>query len=78
VSSTASGGGVAEMLRVLIGYIRDAGIDIGWVVISGDAEFFSTTKRVHNRIHGAAGDEGNLGPIETAHYDESLLRTPPA
>jgi trehalose synthase len=70
VNSTSSGGGVAEMLQVLIGYTRDAGIDIGWVVISGDAEFYSTTKRVHNRIHGAAGDDGDLGPIETAHYDD--------
>ena len=53
-NSTATGGGVAEMLDVLVGYIRDAGIDIRWHVIAGDAEFFAITKRIHNRLHGAA------------------------
>ena len=32
VNSTARGGGVAEMLRSLIGYVRGAGIDARWVV----------------------------------------------
>lgn len=40
VSSTAAGGGVAEMLEVLVGYTLDAGVDIRWLVMSGDAEFF--------------------------------------
>ena len=40
VSSTAAGGGVAEMLEVLVGYTLDAGVDIRWVVMSGDADFF--------------------------------------
>ena len=69
VNSTASGGGVAEMLRVLVGYIRGAGIDGQWLVIQGDAEFFTVTKRIHNRIHGSPGDAGALGPAEAAHYD---------
>jgi trehalose synthase len=68
VSSTAAGGGVAEMLQVLVGYIRAASIDIRWVVLSGDAEFFAVTKRIHNRLHGMAGDRGELGPSEAAHY----------
>ena len=68
VSSTAAGGGVAEMLQVLVGYILDAGVDIRWLVISGDADFFSITKRIHNRLHGAAGDQGELGPAEQTHY----------
>jgi trehalose synthase len=67
-SSTAAGGGVAEMLQVLVGYTLDAGIDIRWLVMSGDAEFFAITKRIHNRLHGAEGDTGELGPRETAHY----------
>ena len=52
VNSTAAGGGVAEMLQVLVGYVQDLGIRIGWLVISGDAEFFAITKRLHNQIHG--------------------------
>jgi len=69
VNSTASGGGVAEMLRVLVGYIRGGGIDIRWVVMQGDPAFFSITKRIHNRLHGMAGDDGALGPDEAAHYE---------
>ena len=67
-NSTSSGGGVAEMLEVLVGYIKDAGVDIRWHVITGDAKIFSITKRVHNRLHGAAGDAGGLGAIEAEHY----------
>ena len=69
VNSTASGGGVAEMLQVLVGYIVGAGIDSRWVVIEGDEAFFAVTKRIHNRIHVVPGDAGHLGPDERAHYD---------
>jgi trehalose synthase len=68
VNSTASGGGVAEMLAVLVGYTRGAGLDVRWLVTHGDDEFFAITKRIHNRIHGARGDDGDLGPAEAAHY----------
>ena len=70
ISSTAHGGGVAEMLQVLVGYTLDAGLDVHWLVMSGDPEFFVITKRVHNRLHGSAGDGGQLGADETAHYSE--------
>jgi len=69
VNSTAFGGGVAEMLRSLIGYVRGAGIDGRWVIIEGDAEFFSTTKRLHNRLHGVPGDGGPLGESERSAYE---------
>ena len=68
ISSTAEGGGVAEMLQVLVGYTLDAGFDVHWLVMSGDPEFFAITKRIHNHLHGAAGDKGDLGVDETAHY----------
>jgi len=68
VNSTASGGGVAEMLRSLIGYVRGAGLDARWVVIGGDAGFFRITKRLHNRLHGAR-DAGELGADERAIYE---------
>jgi trehalose synthase len=51
VSSTAVGGGVAEMLRVLVGYILDADVDIRWCLVGGDPAFFDTTKRIHNQLH---------------------------
>ena len=68
VNSTAAGGGVAEMLRVLVGYIRGAGVDTRWVVMDGDAAFFTITKRLHNRLHGVDGDPGQLGSKEAGHY----------
>ena len=58
------------MLQALVGYTLDAGIDIRWLVMSGDPEFFSITKRIHNRLHGVAGDTGELGLNEAGHYAE--------
>jgi trehalose synthase len=69
VNSTAFGGGVAEMLRSLIGYTRGAGLDGRWVVVEGDDEFFVLTKRLHNRLHGAQGDGGPLGEAERSAYE---------
>ena len=69
VNSTAQGGGVAEMLRSLIGYTRGGGSDARWVVIEGNPEFFRVTKRVHNRLHGHKGDGGPLGAEERAAYE---------
>jgi trehalose synthase len=69
VNSTARGGGVAEMLRSLIGYTRGAGIDARWVVIEGDEDFFAITKRLHNRLHGYEGDGGPLGDAERTIYE---------
>ena len=69
VNSTAFGGGVAEMLRSLIGYARGAGLDARWSVIPGDAEFFRLTKRLHNRLHGHEGDGGPLGAAERELYE---------
>jgi trehalose synthase len=68
VNSTARGGGVAEMLRSLIGYVRGAGIDARWVVVPGDADFFGVTKRLHNRLHGV-DDGASLGDAERAVYE---------
>jgi trehalose synthase len=68
VNSTATGGGVAEMLQVLVGYALGIGLDVRWLVMQGDAPFFAITKRLHNRIHGVPGDSGQLGPAELAHY----------
>jgi trehalose synthase len=71
VNSTAAGGGVAEMLQVLVGYVQDLGIPIGWLVITGDAGFFAITKRLHNQIHGSLCGSP-LGAAEAAHYAQIL------
>ncbi|HEX5187909.1 MAG TPA: glycosyltransferase [Streptosporangiaceae bacterium] len=72
INSTAVGGGVAEMLQVLVGYVADAGIAIRWNTITGDQEFFGITKRLHNQLHGAGGNSGQLGPADAHHYEEIL------
>src|SRR5664279_268016 len=70
INSTAHGGGVAEMLQTLLAYGRGAGVDTRWLVLQGDPEFFTITKRLHNRLHGAAGDGGPLADFEHAHYEK--------
>ncbi len=71
VNSTAHGGGVAEMLRSLIGYTRGGGSEARWIVIGGDSEFFRVTKRLHNLLHGHDGDGGSLGEFERAIYERT-------
>jgi trehalose synthase len=68
VNATAQGGGVAEMLTTLLAYGRGAGVDTRWLVLAGDPEFFATTKRLHNVLHGEPGDGGPLGRSERDHY----------
>jgi trehalose synthase len=72
VSSTARGGGVAEILRSLLPYVRGAGVDTRWVVLREAPEFFTVTKRLHNRLHGDPGDGGELGEAERSAYELAL------
>jgi len=53
---------------VLLAYGRGAGVDTRWLVIDGDPEFFAITKRLHNLLHGAPGDGGELGPAQMEHF----------
>ena len=71
VNSTAAGGGVAEMLQVLVGYVQDLDVPIGWLVITGDARFFAITKQLHNQIHGSRSG-APLGAAEADHYAHML------
>jgi trehalose synthase len=85
VNATAHGGGVAEMLQSLLAYVRGADVDTRWLVLSAGSEFFTITKRLHNRLHGAVGDGGPLGEAEhavvartlSANLDELLGRVRP-
>jgi trehalose synthase len=72
VNSTARGGGVAELLGSLVAYARGAGIDVRWLVIEGDPDFFTVTKRIHNHLHGAPGDGGALDEEARAVYERVL------
>jgi trehalose synthase len=72
INSTARGGGVVELLRPLVGYARGMGIDARWLVIDGTPEFFDVTKRIHNRLHGSAGDGDPLDERARRLYEDVL------
>jgi len=72
VNSTATGGGVAEMLHTLLAYTRGIGIDTRWFVVSAESDFFAVTKRLHNHIYGFSGDGGPLGEEEHKIYARTL------
>jgi trehalose synthase len=68
ISSTAQGGGVAEMLPPQISILRELGISVEWLVIEPTVpDFFPLTKRIHNLLHGSGDPE--LGSAERELYD---------
>jgi trehalose synthase len=75
VNSTEQGGGVAEMLHFLLGYLAGAGIDARWVVLEGNQEFFAVTKRIHHLLHGQPGDGGELDGPAQGSYWQTLKET---
>ena len=74
ISSTASGGGVAEMLQTLLAYGRGVGVDTRWLVMTGDPAFFRLTKRLHNLLHGNPGDAAGITAADRDHYRAVLRR----
>jgi trehalose synthase len=68
INSTARGGGVAEMLRSYLAYVRGVGADVRWMAMDGNPRFFEVTKRLHNHLHGDPGDGGPLGEAERDVY----------
>lgn len=74
INSTAAGGGVAEMLHVLLPLTKGLGIPTRWFVVEGDSVFFALTKRLHHRLHGQPGDGGELSSIERALMAGAVAR----
>jgi trehalose synthase len=52
INSTFEGGGVAEILSRLVPLLNQLGVDVRWQTISGEAQFFKVTKKLHNALHG--------------------------
>jgi trehalose synthase len=77
VNSTSEGGGVAELLRPLIGAARGFGMDWRWVTIEAGEDFFTITKRIHDHLHGSEGDGEPLGDDEGRVYDATLAAEAP-
>jgi trehalose synthase len=74
INSTAEGGGVAELLRANLGYLAGNGVHVRWAIFEGDPGFFQITKRIHNRLHGNAGDGGDLDDAERRRYEDVTRR----
>jgi len=55
VNSTATGGGVAEILHRLVRLMNELGIPTTWEVMPGDPRFYGITKTMHNTLHGWPG-----------------------
>jgi trehalose synthase len=77
VNSTSAGGGVAEMLHVLLPLTKGVGIPTRWFVLEGDPVFFALTTRLHHRLHGSPGDEGELSAVEQALMGGVVARNAP-
>ena len=71
INSTATGGGVAEILQSLVPLTNALGISTERVVINPPPEFFQVTKRIHNLLQGA---EGTLSTEELDTYYHSIQK----
>ena len=72
LNSTATGGGVAEILQSMVPLGNSLGIETERIVINPDsAEFFDVTKKIHNLLQGA---EGELSPKELDIYFSCIQR----
>src|SRR5215212_2312585 len=72
INTTPYGGGVAEILRSEIPFLRGLGILADWKLITGDQTFFSVTKAIHNGLQGAARTDARR---ERETYPTHFART---
>ncbi|MCH7736085.1 MAG: glycosyltransferase [Chloroflexi bacterium] len=72
LNSTATGGGVAEILQSMVPLGNSLGIETERIVINPDAAmFFQVTKKIHNLLQGA---EGELSTEELDTYFGCIQR----
>ena len=68
LSSTAIGGGVAEMTPRIVAILREVGVRTEWLVMrTADAAFFRFTKRLHNLVHGCG--DAQISSDERSLYE---------
>ena len=72
LNSTATGGGVAEVLQSLVPLFNALDIETERIVINPtELEFFEVTKKIHNLLQGA---DGSLSPHELEVYHNNIGR----
>ena len=70
LNSTATGGGVAEILQSMVPLFNALGIPTERIVINPtQSEFFQVTKKIHNLLQGA---DGSLTSDELEVYHENI------
>ena len=69
LNSTSAGGGVSEMLRSLVPYSRDLGIETRWLVVEGSPAFYEVTKGLHNALHGIGRSAAPLDDAARREYE---------
>ncbi len=67
VNSTRMGGGVAEILNKMVPFMKELDIDAGWETITGDGDFYRTTKGFHNAMQG---DQIEIDSARLKHYEQ--------
>lgn len=73
INSTATGGGVVELLRSQLPLMRGLNIDAHWLVLPPDERFFTITKQLHNALQGGRDSL----PEDIEYYDEYSRRVGP-
>jgi trehalose synthase len=69
INSTATGGGVSEILQSMVPLMNALGIATERVVIEPPPRFFQATKHIHNLLQGA---QGGLSSEESKVYFQSI------
>lgn len=62
---------MAEILDPLSLLMNDVGIDTSWLLIKGEPDFFSITKKMHNALQGG---EFHFTEMKTTIYEDSLRK----
>ena len=69
INSTATGGGVAELLKTQVPLEKDLGLNSRWLVLREPKQFFFITKKMHNLLQG---QKGFLSEPEKNYYIKRL------
>jgi trehalose synthase len=57
LNATAYGGGVAELLLSLVALERGLSLDVEWMTVGANEQFFTVTKGLHNALQGQPWSE---------------------
>ena len=69
ISSTAQGGGVAEMLYSSIPFLNSMNVETEWKIMNGNKEYFEYTKSLHNILQGK---KEVFSPEKQSYYIQTI------